>query len=143
MAYDGVLNCVVIGIPHVESTENDNPIYVVEVEDPSCFDVSGLYAFCRRKVPPYALPGYIRVLGELPKTDTQKVQKSVLLHEFMERTPAMDMDEKDLIYSVKGDVLQDFTTPEYRREMARCTDSMVRSRFVAVTGRQDVFQGKP
>ena len=137
---EGVVNCVVIGIPHVDSTENDNPIYIVEAEDPSRFDVSGLYGFCSRKVPSYALPGYIRVVGELPKTDTQKVRKPVLLHEFIERTSVTDANENDLIYSVKGGVLEEFTTPEYRYEMDRCTDPMVRSRFAAVTRRQDLFK---
>jgi fatty-acyl-CoA synthase len=140
---EGVLNCVVIGIPHVDSTENDNPIYIVEVEDPQRFDASGLYAFCRRKVPSYALPGYIRVVGELPKTDTQKVRKPVLLHEFIERTPITDANENDLIYAVKGDELQEFTTPDYRCEMDRCADILVRSRFAAVTGRQDLFEKEP
>ena len=138
--YQGVLNCVVIGIPHVDSTENDNPIYIVEVEDPPQFDVSGLYAFCRNKVPAYALPGYIRVVGELPKTDTQKVRKPVLLREFIERTPTSDANEKDLLYSVNQGTLQEFTTGEYRREMGKCTDPTVRSRFEAVTRRQDLFQ---
>jgi len=140
MEYEGVLNCVVIGIPHVDSTENDNPIYIVEVEDPPRFDVSGLWAFCRGKIPSYALPGYFRLLGELPKTDTQKIQKPVLLHEFIERTSATDADENDLVYAVKGDALQNFTTREYLYQMDRCTDPMVRSRFAAVTGRQDLFR---
>jgi len=109
-------------------------------EDPPRFDVSGFYGFCSRKVPSYALPGYIRVLGELPKTDTQKVRKPVLLHEFIERTPVTDGNENDLIYSVKGGVLEEFTTPEYRYEMDRCTDPMVRSRFAAVTRRHDLFK---
>ncbi len=103
MGYDGVNHCVVIGIPHVDSTENDNPIYVVEVEDPPRFDVFGLYKFCGLKIPSYALPGYIRVMGELPRTDTRKVRKPVLLHEFIERNPERDADENDIIYAVKGD----------------------------------------
>ncbi|MCP4579627.1 MAG: AMP-binding protein [Deltaproteobacteria bacterium] len=139
LGYEGVVNCVVIGIPHVDSTENDNPIYVVEVEDPPRFDVPGLNRFCGRKIPPYALPGYIRVLCELPKTDTQKVRKPVLLHEFIERTPLTDKNENDLIYSVRKDGLKKFTAQDYEREMALCTDPMVRSRFAAVTRRQDLF----
>jgi acyl-CoA synthetase (AMP-forming)/AMP-acid ligase II len=143
LGYEGVVNCVVIGIPHVDSTENDNPVYIVEVKDPQGFDASGLYGFCRRNVPPYALPGYIRVLNGLPKTDTQKVLKPVLLHEFIERTPVTDANENDHIYAVKQGALQEFTTMEYRQEMDRCTDPMVRSRFAAVTRRQDLFEEKP
>ncbi len=143
MEYEGVLNCVVIGIPHVDSTENDNPIYIVEVKDPPRFDVSGLYAFCRQQIPPYALPGYFRLLAELPKTDTQKVRKPVLLHDFIERNPVNDADENDLIYAVKEGVLRNFTTREYRRLMNRCTDPLVRSRFAVVTRRQDLFREEP
>ena len=140
LGYEGVINCVVIGIPHVNSTENDNPVYIVEVEHPVGFDVSGLYRFCRRKVPPYALPGFIRLVSELPKTDTQKVRKPVLLSEFIERTRERDADENDLLYSVKKGMILNFTTEEYRREMGKCIDPMVRSRFAAVTKRQDLFQ---
>ncbi|MBW1783844.1 MAG: AMP-binding protein [Deltaproteobacteria bacterium] len=142
LGYAGVVNCVVIGIPHFDSTENDNPIYIVEVERPAQFDVAGLYAFCRRNVPPYALPGFVRVVGELPKTDTQKVRKPVLLHEFIERTPARDADENDMIFSVKEGELQEFTTEAYRRAMGTCIDPTVRSRFVAVTKRDDLFHSR-
>ena len=120
-----MINCVVIGIPHVDSTENDNPIYIVEVEDPPRFDVFGPLSILHRKIPSYALPGYIRVMGELPRTDTRKVRKPVLLHEFIERNPERDVDENDIIYAVKGDLLQKFTTQDFRREMDRCTDPMV------------------
>ncbi len=139
MGYEGVVHCVVIGIPHVDSTENDNPIYIVEVTDPSRFDVSGLYAFCKDTIPPYALPGYIRVVKELPRTDTQKIKKPVLLHEFIERNPQKDVDENDLVYAIKEGNLEEFKTPDYQREMKRCTDPLVRSRFAAVTRRQDLF----
>lgn len=143
LGYEEVINCVVIGIPHFDSTENDNPMYIVEVEHLAQFDVAGFYAFCRRNVPPYALPGFIRLVGELPKTDTQKVRKPVLLHEFIERTPARDADKNDIIYSVKDDVLQEFTTEDYKRDMGTCIDPTVRSRFVAVTRRDDLFKEKP
>jgi hypothetical protein len=131
---------VVIGIPHFDSTENDNPIYIVEVERPAQFDVAGFYGFCRDNIPPYALPGFIRLVAELPKTDTQKVRKPVLINEFIERTPARDADENDIIYSVTQGVLQKFTTEDYRREMGTCIDPTVRSRFVAVTKRDDLFK---
>ena len=140
LACDGVVNCVVIGIPHVDSTENDNPVYVVEVEKPSNFDVSRLYAYCREKVPAYALPGYIRLVKELPRTDTRKVQKTVLLHEFIERTHLKDVDENDRICAVKDSGPEEFTTDDYKRLMTRCTDPLIRTRFAAVTRRQDLFE---
>jgi len=140
LGYEGVINCVVIGIPHFDSTENDNPIYIVEVERPARFGADAFYAYCRAHISPYALPGFIRLVSELPKTDTQKVQKPVLLHEFIERTPARDADEDDIIYGVQEGVLQPFGTEDYRRAMGTCADPMVRSRFVAVTKREDLFE---
>ena len=68
-----------------------------------------------------------------------KVRKPVLLHEFIEHTPVTDGNDNDLIYFVKGGVLQEFTTREYRREMDRCMVPMVRSRFAAMTRRQDIL----
>jgi hypothetical protein len=73
------------------------------------------------------------------RTDTQKVRKPVLLYEFIERNHLTDANENDLIYAVRGTGLHAFTTRDYKREMARCTDPMVQSRFAAVTRRQDLF----
>ena len=56
MGYEGVINCVVIGIPHVDSTENDNPVYIVEVEEPRRFDVMGLSRSACGKFPPMPSP---------------------------------------------------------------------------------------
>ncbi|MBT3258588.1 MAG: hypothetical protein HN366_19315 [Deltaproteobacteria bacterium] len=63
----------------------------------------------------------------------------MLLYEFIERNHLTDANENDLIYAVRGTGLHAFTTRDYKREMARCTDPMVQSRFAAVTRRQDLF----
>ncbi len=52
-----VQNCAVIGIPFVDSTENDNPIYVLELEDPKGFDLDEFYGYCQKEIPSYALAG--------------------------------------------------------------------------------------
>jgi fatty-acyl-CoA synthase len=134
-----VVDCAVIGIPYVDSTENDNPVYVIEATAPAGFDLQGFYDYCVRSVPPHALPGYIRLVSELPRTDTHKIRKSALAKEFIERTPARDADENDTMYMVKGDGIHEFRTSDFHAEMARCVDPVIRARFVAATRRQDIF----
>jgi fatty-acyl-CoA synthase len=139
MQYTDVGNCAVIGIPIVDSTENDNPIYVLEVQNPRNFDVDRFYAFCKKEIPGYAQPGFIRLTRELPRTATHKIIKTSLMHDFIERTPEKDADPHDLIYRIDSVGIKEFKTADYRNEMARCTDPAVRARFAAATGRQNLF----
>ena len=139
MQYTGVGNCAVIGIPFVDSTENDNPIYVLEVQNPCNFDLDGFYTFCRREIPGYAQPGFIRLTRELPRTATHKIIKTILMNDFIERTPEKDADYNDLIYRVGPDGIKEFKTGDYRNEMAMCKDPAVRARFTAATRRQNLF----
>lgn len=137
--YPAVQNCAVIGIPFVDSTENDNPIYVLEVDDPEGFDVTGFHAYCEKEIPHYALPGFIRLIPDLPRTDTHKIRKPGLMHDFIERTSEKDADKQDVLYAIGPDGIKEFKTDDYQREIAKCTDPAVRARFQAVTRRQDIF----
>ncbi|MBW2615642.1 MAG: AMP-binding protein [Deltaproteobacteria bacterium] len=139
LKYPGVNGAAVIGIPFVDSTENDNPIFVLELDDPGKFELHKFLSFSHREIPPYAQPGFIRLITELPRTETHKVRKSDLMQEFIERTPDKDADGHDVLYVVGPDGIKEFKTEDYRREMDRCTDSAVRARFQAVTKRQDIF----
>ena len=135
--HPGVTNSAVIGIPEFNSTENDNPIYVVETKDPSTFDVDSFYQHCQETLPGYVLPGFIRVVQELPKTDTLKVRKAELSQQFIERTPAIDEDQNDRLYAVSGGV-QEFETADYHTAMKKFTDPAVQSRLIAATRRDDL-----
>lgn len=135
----GILACAVVGIPRPDSTENDSPLYALEVEAPETFDVEGLYNACRGLVPSHALPDYIRLLSDLPRTDTHKIRKADLLRTFVERTPERDADPNDRLYAVQGGDCVPFRTEDYRALLDRCRDPVVRARFIAVTKRQDIF----
>jgi fatty-acyl-CoA synthase len=137
--YVGVANSAVIGIPFVDSTENDNPIYVLEVQNPRNFNLDEFYAFCIKEIPGYAQPGFIRLIRELPRTATHKIRKPILMHDFIERNPEKDADQNDLIYRIDPDGIKEFKTGDYRSELARCTDPAVRARFAAATRRQNLF----
>jgi fatty-acyl-CoA synthase len=139
MQYAGVGSCAVIGIPFVDSTENDNPIYVLEVQHPDEFDPEGFYAYCRKEIPGYAQPGFIRLIRDLPRTATHKIMKTNLMHDFIERTPQTDADQNDLIYRIGPEGIKPFKTEDYQDEMAGCTDPAVRARFAAATRRQNLF----
>ncbi|MBW1714149.1 MAG: AMP-binding protein [Deltaproteobacteria bacterium] len=128
LKHPGLTSAAVIGIPYVDSTENDNPIYVLE-----------FLAFCQKEIPSYALPGFVRLITELPRTDTHKIKKTALVHDFIERTPEKDADRQDLLYVIDQAGIREFKTGDYRAEMAKCTDPAVRARFQAVTKRQDIF----
>jgi fatty-acyl-CoA synthase len=139
LRFPDIRNCAVIGIPYVDSTENDNPLYVLEVEHPARFDLGAFYTSCQGEIPHYALPGYIRLLRELPRTDTHKVKKSGLLFDFIERNAQKDADEHDVLVRVAASGLKEFRTEDFQNEMAHCIDPAVRARFTAVTRRKDIF----
>ena len=128
-----------IGIPFVDGIENDNPMYVLEVDEPQEFPVDRFYAYCQEEIPSYALPGFIRCIPELPRTDTHKIKKPALLYDFIERTGEKDADDRDVLWRVGPDGIKEFKTGDYRREMARCKDPAVRARFLAITRRDDLF----
>lgn len=134
-----VENCAVIGIPHWNSTENDIPVFVIEAENPETFDAEEFYRYCQKVLPAYALPGYLRLLPRLPRTDTHKMKKSALVLEFIERTPERDADPRDVVYRVGPDGLARFTTPNFHDMLDGIVDPAVRARFRAVTRRRDIF----
>ena len=134
-----VLNGTVIGIPHVDSTENDNPVYIIEADNPDSFEIDEFFKFCKTELPDYALPGYIRVLNKLPMTDTEKIRKSALLHDFIERTPERDRDRNDILYKIDQGHIRQFRTGDYVEEIKKCADPAIQARFKAVTRRQDLF----
>ncbi len=137
--HPAVKDCAVIGIPYTDSTENDNPVFVLETPEPEAFDAKKFYRYCRDSLPAYALPGYLRLLPRLPRTDTHKMKKSVLAMEFIERTPERDGDPQDVIYRVASDGVTEFTTTHFKDMLEEITDPAVRARFRAITKRQDIF----
>jgi len=139
MKYPQVRSCAVIGIPYLDSTENDNPVFVIETADPSNFDLSGFLDYCSGELPAYAQPGFLRLVTELPRTDTHKLKKAALMHDFIERTPEKDADSRDIVFRLVGDEPQPFKTEQYRVLMDACQDPAVRGRFTAVTKRTDLF----
>ena len=70
------------GVPS-EVGEEDIMVCLVPVEGRSV-DAQALLDFLRQRLPKYALPSYLEVLDELPKTGTHRVIKADLVDEALE-----------------------------------------------------------
>jgi crotonobetaine/carnitine-CoA ligase len=76
LAHPNVLECAVIAVPATIEAGEDEVMACVVTD--GMIEPAELYAFCSTKMPSFALPRFIRVLPELPKTPSEKVQKSEL-----------------------------------------------------------------
>jgi crotonobetaine/carnitine-CoA ligase len=69
--FDGVLECAAFGVPS-ELGEDEVMIAVVPEGD---LDRDALIAWCEQRVAKFAVPRYVRVMPELPKNSSQRIQK--------------------------------------------------------------------
>jgi crotonobetaine/carnitine-CoA ligase len=77
-SHPAVAECAVVGVPADEDGgEDEVMVFVVPVAGQSV-DPVDLIAFCRPRMPPFALPRYIDFVAELPKTPSEKVKKADL-----------------------------------------------------------------
>lgn len=65
-----------IGVP--SDAGEDEVMIVVAITDESAFDPAELVESLRHRMPHFMVPRYVRVVPELPKTPTQKIQKHLL-----------------------------------------------------------------
>ena len=75
-AFPGVVEVAAIPVP-AEIGGDDIKIAVV-VADMARFDHAALIEHCARLLPKFAVPRYVELVAELPKTETNKVRKHVL-----------------------------------------------------------------
>lgn len=81
--------CAVVGVPAgIDAGEDDVMLFVVPLAD-AAVTVEDLWAWCDERVPAFAVPRYICIVGELPKTPSEKVQKAELRALFG-KVPAAD-----------------------------------------------------
>jgi crotonobetaine/carnitine-CoA ligase len=71
-----ILESAVIGVPSVHTEEEVKAVVVVNGDRD--LDVAAFVDWTRNRLPKYAVPRYVEVMAELPKTQTGKVQKSAL-----------------------------------------------------------------
>jgi crotonobetaine/carnitine-CoA ligase len=71
--HPAVLESAAVGVP---SELGEDEVMIVVVPRPgSEIDPAELWAFCTERMAAFQVPRYIRVIAELPKTPTEKVQK--------------------------------------------------------------------
>lgn len=79
LKYPSVKDCAAVGVKMDKiSSEEDIKIFVVVDENGSQFNCANLFNHCQQVLPGYAVPRFIEVIDELPKTPTSKIKKSEL-----------------------------------------------------------------
>jgi crotonobetaine/carnitine-CoA ligase len=78
VTFDAVAEAAAYGVPSDEG-EDEIAVAVVLGTPAAPLDVAALFSHMSRELPYFAVPRYIRVVAELPKTPTQKIQKNGLV----------------------------------------------------------------
>jgi crotonobetaine/carnitine-CoA ligase len=73
---DDVLEVAAYGVP--SELGEDEVMIAVVVAPGRSLDLEALFAHCERRVARFAVPRYVRLVDELPKTPSQRVQKFAL-----------------------------------------------------------------
>jgi crotonobetaine/carnitine-CoA ligase len=79
LAHPGVREAAAVPVPSEHS--EDEVLVVVSAIDGRTLTPEDLIAHLRPRLPHFMIPRYVRIIDELPKTPTAKVQKHVLRHE--------------------------------------------------------------
>ena len=136
--YEGITNAGIIGVPQSKGREDD-PMYIIEVQDPGTFDMKPFLSFCMERLPHYMQPRFIRLVKNVPLTETMKLKKSVLKGEFYSRTPDNDGLDDDIIYLIENKKPRRFFSADYLSEINLFTDATNRDTLQAFTKRSDLF----
>jgi crotonobetaine/carnitine-CoA ligase len=74
-----VAEAAVIAVPAPDDGGEDEVMaYLVPRDPDDPFDVHDFWTWCDQRLPYFAVPRYVEVIGELPKTQTEKVLKQQL-----------------------------------------------------------------
>jgi crotonobetaine/carnitine-CoA ligase len=76
-AHPGVAECAVIGVP-AEIGEEEILAYVRPLAAPAALDLAELLASCTTRLPDYALPRYVRLVDDFPRTPSMRIAKGRL-----------------------------------------------------------------
>lgn len=76
LGHPAVVECAVIGVPADQEAGEDEVLAVVVASEP--VEAAEILAWCKGKIPGFAIPRYVRVVDALPKTPSEKVRKAAL-----------------------------------------------------------------
>jgi len=136
--YGHVTNIGVIGVPQ-SSGKEDDPMFIIQIEDYERFHIDDFYSFCKKNLPHYMLPRFIRIMESLPMTETMKLKKSLLKKDFYYRDELLDENPHDIIYEIQDGRAVEFKTEHYRAELQKFTDPTNRDTLTRFTGNPNLF----
>ncbi len=76
LGHSSVVEAAVLGVPADQEAGEDEVLAVVVLTEP--VEPAEILAWCRGRIPQFAIPRYVRVVDALPKTPSEKVRKSAL-----------------------------------------------------------------
>ena len=76
LGHPAVTECAVIGVPADVEAGEDEVLAAVVVS--ATVEPAELLAWCEGRIPAFAIPRFVRVVDELPKTPSEKVRKAAL-----------------------------------------------------------------
>jgi crotonobetaine/carnitine-CoA ligase len=76
LSHTSVIECAVIAVAADSEAGEDEVMAYVVAREP--LDAAQLWAHCEGRIPGFAIPRFIRIVDELPKTPSEKVQKAAL-----------------------------------------------------------------
>ena len=82
MAYDGVLEAAVVGLP--DEKWGDRIHAAVAVRDPEAFDLEALLSYAKANLANYKKPKSIEVWEDLPKSAANKILRRLVKQRLME-----------------------------------------------------------
>ncbi|MBT4159845.1 MAG: AMP-binding protein [Gammaproteobacteria bacterium] len=81
LAEPGIAECAAYAVPSEIGDTDDEVMIAVVLEDPVAFDAAELFTNLCKTVPRHAVPRFLRLKEELPRTPTQRIQKYKLRDE--------------------------------------------------------------
>lgn len=86
--HPAVTDIFVYGVPAHSGAPGEQDIVAAVVPvDPQRLDTASIFAACHRGLAPNAVPSYLHVVSEIPKTLSEKPQKRLLLESFDPHNP--------------------------------------------------------
>jgi crotonobetaine/carnitine-CoA ligase len=77
-AHPAVAEAAVVGVPADEEGGEDEIKAVLVAEPGARLDAAAVWEWCDERLPYFAVPRYVEIVDELPKTPTSKVRKNLL-----------------------------------------------------------------
>ena len=78
--FPDIVDCAVLGIPS-DLPSDEEVLAVIQLKEGRTFDFTAFLEFCTPRLPHYAIPRYVRIVDEFPRTPSQRIQKFKLKKE--------------------------------------------------------------